>query len=258
MPTTPTTATSHAASFRRRRSRVSIDGSMSTVRQLAEQLGATVDLCGQHEHQHLLKPANHAAMLDAWAGDAVASAKAAYIEAFNAEQAAAAELARVREASQASAAQLEEARFTLARIDEVNPTLDEYDELMAELPKIENAEALAQASDGAYWGLSGDGGAIEAVNSAIASLESLTAADAALEPWFRRSPTRPIFLKTPRTICASTATASITTRMPLNACKNAQAPCKALCAPSGRAWKTLSSVAMLPPSSSSRSTIPRA
>ena len=34
------------------RSRVSIDGSMSTVRQLAEQLGATVDLCGQHEHQH--------------------------------------------------------------------------------------------------------------------------------------------------------------------------------------------------------------
>ena len=35
------------------RSRVSIDGSMSTVRQLAEQLGATVDLCGQHEHQHL-------------------------------------------------------------------------------------------------------------------------------------------------------------------------------------------------------------
>lgn len=164
------------------RSRASIDGSMSTVRQLAEQLGATVDLCGQHEHQHLLKPANHAAMLDAWAGDAVASAKAAYIEAFNAEQAAAAELARVREASQASAAQLEEARFTLARIDEVNPTLDEYDKLMAELPKIENAEALAQASDGAYWGLSGDGGAIEAVNSAIASLESLTAADAALEP----------------------------------------------------------------------------
>ena len=164
------------------RSRVSIDGSMSTVRQLADQLGATVDLCGQHEHQHLLKPANHAAMLDAWAGDAVANTKTAYIEAFNVEQAAAAELARVREASQASAAQLEEARFTLARIDEVNPTIDEYDELMAELPKIENAEALAQASDGAYWGLSGDGGAIEAVNSAIASLESLTAADAALEP----------------------------------------------------------------------------
>ena len=77
------------------RSRVSIDGSMSTVRQLAEQLGATVDLCGQHEHQHLLKPVNHAAMLDAWAGDAVASAKAAYIEAFNSEEDAAADLARV-------------------------------------------------------------------------------------------------------------------------------------------------------------------
>ena len=164
------------------RSRVSIDGSMSTVRQLAEQLGATVDLCGQHEHQHLLKPANHAAMLDAWAGEEVATAKAAYVEAFDAQRATAAELARVREASQASAAQLEEARFTLARIDEVNPSVDEYDRLMAELPKIENAEELAQASDAAYRGLAADGGAIDAVNSAISSLESLMSADSSLEP----------------------------------------------------------------------------
>ncbi len=164
------------------RSRVSIDGAMSTVRQLSEQLGSTVDLCGQHEHQHLMKPANHAAMLDAWAGEDLAAAKAAYAEAFDAERAAAAELARVREASQASSAQLDEARFTLARIEEVNPSVDEYDQLMADLPKIENAEELAQASDGAYRGLSADGGAIDAVNSAISLLEPLAAADSALEP----------------------------------------------------------------------------
>ena len=164
------------------RSRVSIDGSMSTVRLLSDQLGATVDLCGQHEHQHLLKPANHAAMLDAWAGEEVAAVKAAYVEAFDAERAAAAELARVREASQASTAQLDEARFTLARIDEVNPSVDEYDQLMAELPKIENAEDLAQASDAAWRGLSRDGGAIDEVNSAISSLEQLVAADASLQP----------------------------------------------------------------------------
>ena len=164
------------------RSRVQIDGSMSTVKQLSSQLGATLDLCGQHEHQHLLKQANHAVMLDAWAGDELAQAKDAYVAAFDAESKAAAELARVMEASQASSAQLDEARFVLSRINEANTSVDEYDQIMADLPKAENAEGLAQASDAAYRRLSGDGGAIEAVNAAISQLEGLAGADEALSP----------------------------------------------------------------------------
>ncbi len=164
------------------RSRVSIDGSMATVRQLAEEIGSTVDLCGQHEHQHLLKQSNHAAMLDAWAAGGIDRVKKGYEDAFAAERAAALELDRVLEASQASGAQLEEARFTIARIDEVAPSIDEYDQLMADLPKIENAEALARAADGAYRGLAGDAGAVGAVNEALSSLEALVSADATLEP----------------------------------------------------------------------------
>lgn len=164
------------------RSRVSIDGSMATVRQLAEEIGSTVDLCGQHEHQHLLKQSNHALMLDAWAAGEIDQAKKAYEAAFAAQHAAALELDRVLEASRASGAQLEEARFTLARIDEVAPSIDEYDQLMADLPKIENAEALARAADGAYCGLAGDAGAVGVVNEALSSLEALVGADASLKP----------------------------------------------------------------------------
>lgn len=162
------------------RSRAGIDGSMATVKQLASLVGQSVDLCGQHDQQRLLKPANHLAMLDAWAASSVAPAKAAYEQAFSQAVQAQEALDRVIEASRASSAQLEEARFTLQRIDEVNPTSEEYEEILAELPRVENAESLAQSADAAYWGLAGDSGAIPQLNAALMQLESMRAMDASL------------------------------------------------------------------------------
>lgn len=162
------------------RSRVSIDGSMATVGQLASRIGSTVDLCGQHEHQRLLKASSHLAMLDAWAGEDVAAALASYKSAFAVATEAKAELERVQEASRASSAQLEEARFIVQRIDEVGPSVEEYEEIRRELPRVENAEALAQAADAAYWGLSGDGGAVSSLNSAIMQLEYMQKMDPTL------------------------------------------------------------------------------
>ena len=48
------------------RSRVKIDGRIASVRELSERVGVMMDLCGQHEHQRLLDPAHHVAMVDAW------------------------------------------------------------------------------------------------------------------------------------------------------------------------------------------------
>lgn len=163
------------------RSRASIDGSMATVGQLASLIGGSVDLCGQHEQQRLLKPANHLSMLDAWAGDELFSVRTAYEQAFDEAQEAQRMLDAVLQACQASAAQLEEARFTLQRIDEVNPTSEEYEEILAELPRVENAESLAQAGDAAYRSLAGDSGAVSLVNAAVIELESMRAADPSLD-----------------------------------------------------------------------------
>lgn len=162
------------------RSRVSMDGSMATVGQLASTVGMSVDLCGQHEHQHLLKPANHVGMLDAWASEVVAPALDAYRAAFDARADAGRELERIQEAARLSSDQLDQARFVLARIDEVAPTLEEYDDIMRDLPRIENAEALARAADAAYWELSHEGGAVDAVRSALRHLESACEMDSSL------------------------------------------------------------------------------
>ena len=162
------------------RSRVTLDGRMASVGELARAVAPAIDLCGQHEHQRLMKPAEHLRMLDAWAGTDVAAALGAYQEAFAQAKDAAAELDRVRAAGEASTARLDEARFTLRQIDAVDPQEGEYDELSAELARSEHAETLATAADAAHAALSGDGGALDALGSAISALEGAARFDESL------------------------------------------------------------------------------
>ncbi len=162
------------------RSRVTLGGHMASVGELSQALAPAIDLCGQHEHQRLMKPAEHLHMLDAWAGKDVAAALAAYQEAFAQAKDAEAELERVRAAGEASSARLDEARFTLRQIDAVDPQEGEYEEIAAELARSEHAESLATAADAAHTALSGDGGALDALGSAISALEGAARFDESL------------------------------------------------------------------------------
>ena len=162
------------------RSRVTLDGRMASVGELMRAVAPAIDLCGQHEHQRLMKPTEHLRMLDAWAGADVAAALGAYQEAFAQAKDAAAEFDRVRAAGEASTARLDEARFTLRQIDAVDPQEGEYDELTAELARSEHAETLATAADAAHAALSGDGGALDALGSAISALEGAARFDESL------------------------------------------------------------------------------
>lgn len=152
------------------RSRAQIDGHMASVRELAERVAPAVDLCGQHDQQQLLRPATHVGMLDAWAVDSVAELLEEYKQAFAQANRAALELKRVQEAGEASSAKLDEARFTLKRIDEVSPAEGEFEELSANLSRAENAETLAVAANDAYEALGGEGGAIDKLNEAASAL----------------------------------------------------------------------------------------
>lgn len=162
------------------RSRARIDGGLASVRELSERVSPLIDLCGQHEHQRLLDPASHVGMVDAWAGTGVADALKAYREALARAAEAARELARVEEASRTQGSRLEEARFALERIDEVDPKPGEYEELEERLPRAEHAEALASCANDASEALSSEGGTLDALNSAIAGLSRMGSVDAKL------------------------------------------------------------------------------
>ncbi len=163
------------------RSRCSIDGSMATVGQLAQLVGSSVDLCGQHDHQKLLVPANHLGLLDAWAIDTVKAPMMAYREAWEAAAKARTALEQVLAARNDAGARVEEARFALARIEVVDPKRGEYEELERVLPRLEHGEALAQAANAAYEGIQGEGGALDALNESLSVLEGVSSYDPALE-----------------------------------------------------------------------------
>ena len=162
------------------RSRATVNGIMASMRELTGLVAPSIDLCGQFEHQQLMRPATHVSLLDAWAGDAVADAHVAYANALATAKKAAAQLARVQDARKSSTTQLDEARFVLARIDEVNPLQGEYEQLAHDLELAEHSESLAIATATAHSALSDDSGAIDALNTAASALESVGGVDASL------------------------------------------------------------------------------
>jgi len=159
------------------RGRATIDGSLASVRELAERIGATVDLCGQHEHQRLLSAAAHVELVDAWAGEKAADALDAYRSALDDARRAADELDEIRSLMRASDERLSDAEFVLRRIGEVNPREGEFEELREELPKAEHAEQLLQGAEGAYDALAGDEGALDVVGAARRLLENCSVHD---------------------------------------------------------------------------------
>ncbi|MBQ3106061.1 MAG: DNA repair protein RecN [Eggerthellaceae bacterium] len=152
------------------RSRATLNGHMASIGELADSVSPSIDLCGQHEHQALMKPSNHVRMLDAWMGEDVVPLRDAYAAAFDCAREAAMEYARVLEMREASGAALDEARFVLRKIDAVDPQEDEYEQLSAQVARSEHAETLARAASVAYEGLMGGDCALDHVETGIQAL----------------------------------------------------------------------------------------
>ncbi len=162
------------------RSRVKIDGALASVSELAAQVSPLVDICGQHEHQRLLDTTYHLTMVDTWGRDTIASAHAAYLAAFREHRRLVKEYVELERAARTQGSRLEEARFCVERIEEVDPKPGELEELEELLPRVEHAETLATCANDAQQYLSGESGALDALNSAIAELSRMGSVDAAL------------------------------------------------------------------------------
>ena len=89
----------------------------------------------------------------------------------------------MRELARSGAEKLEEAEFTLRKIDEVAPREGEYEELEEALPRAEHAEALVAAASGAHGLVAGDDGASDALSAAVRALRDASGYDAKLGTW---------------------------------------------------------------------------
>ena len=163
------------------RSRVTIDGSLAGVKDLASGVGASIDLCGQHEHQQLLNATYQLKLFDRWGASSISPALERYQEAFDACAAAQAEVERLQKLREADSVALDRARFTVEQIAAVDPQPGEYEALLQELPFYENAEMLAGETRSAYQVLTAEGGVLEKLQDAQVSIDKIAGVDGAVE-----------------------------------------------------------------------------
>ena len=161
------------------RSRAFIDDALATSGALRDLGASLLDVHGQHEHQTLLDPAEHADVLDGFGGhDAERAAAAAHFEQWRAARLA---LDRTRLDDREKRARIEIATFQRQEIDRVNPAAGEDEALDVERRVLGNADRLARLSTDAYAAL------YEGETAALASLAAVwrKVADlAALDPRF--------------------------------------------------------------------------
>ncbi len=138
------------------RSRCSINGRLATVSTLAEVAGTLVEIHGQHEHQRLLRAATHGTYLDRYGGEGHLETVRAYRELFRQWSGVQRELEQLQLSESERERQLELTGFQVKELETVDEQEDEYETLLAQRRKLQNAELLhAQVSE-AYELLAGD------------------------------------------------------------------------------------------------------
>lgn len=163
------------------RSRCTIDGEMATVTMLADLLGPTVDLHGQHEHQALLSPSRHAGYLDRFIGAPAHEALQAYREALGGYRVARDRLVELEAALADKEQRLDRLRFVIGDIEAVDPRVGEDADLAAVLPRLRHGERLAEAANAAWGAIKDDGGASDGLSRALQALGAARGLDDAFD-----------------------------------------------------------------------------
>jgi DNA repair protein RecN (Recombination protein N) len=164
------------------RSRAFIDDTLATTAALRDLGSSLVDLHGQHEHQALLDPAEHVDLLDAFAGDAGATAESS--RAYDAWRAATGALERSQLSEREKRGRIEVASFQLQEIDRVAPVENEDEQLSAERVVLGNVDRLSRLSADAYDALyDGEHAALTSLALVWKRVAELAELDARLLPY---------------------------------------------------------------------------
>jgi DNA repair protein RecN (Recombination protein N) len=128
------------------RTRAWIGGVSVPVRSLRELGDLMVDFHGQHDHQYLLNPSGHGAMLDSFAGNAPQRAKVS--ESHAGLTAIRAERRALVKRQQELVTKRDMMEFERKEIEDISPQPGEQETLESELRVLENVEKLGGLLDG--------------------------------------------------------------------------------------------------------------
>jgi DNA repair protein RecN (Recombination protein N) len=157
--------------------RARINGRLVTRALVAEIAPAMVEIAGQQEHQRISAPGWQRATLDRFAGAEAMRLARTVAEAVRGWRAAEDGLAALRAAERDRHRELDALRWQVAEIEKANVLPGEYDRLVEEIARLEQAEALAEGLGEADRNLRAEQGAVELIAGAESTLEALAGTD---------------------------------------------------------------------------------
>ncbi len=158
------------------RNKVFINGSLTTVSNLAEATRGLVDISGQHEHYSLVRTEEHIELLDAFAelGDEREKMDQAYREVRRIRR----RLAELREDDRDRLHRIDFLRYQLGEIEEAELEPGEEEELDADVERLKYAEQISDAVRTASVQIhDGDGAAVEKLGTAVSALQAVAVHD---------------------------------------------------------------------------------
>lgn len=164
------------------RSRAFINGALATAAALKDLSNRLVELHGQHEHQQLLDPTQHLALLDAWAG--LSAARNDVATAFATVRSLREQLDRLRMDDRERAARLDLVEFQLSELQKANLQAGEDETLAADRQLLRSADTIQRLCGESYAELyDGEHAALGSLGHIWKRVSELAAIDARFAPY---------------------------------------------------------------------------
>ena len=170
---------------RKGRSKVSINGHLSTVATLGELVKGLVEISGQHEQQGLLNVDYHIEILDQYGqfGDL----RSSYGDVYGRWRCLVERLRKLQSVESEALERIDFLRFQLEEIERVAPDRGELEALEAEHLRLQNAEELREAAQRAEHILYGGESAVyDLLAESLQSVEKIASVDVRTSPLLER------------------------------------------------------------------------
>lgn len=156
--------------------RIYINGELATLNILADVCEGLIDLCGQHEHQSLLRPTTQLELLDRYGGLEKSALK--FSEIFTEARALETSLTQLKNAAHESRQRTDFLRFQIGELKEAALESGEDAQLQQEKTLLQSVEARATAANAIQSILDNEGdGALNALRAGLNKSRALSQLD---------------------------------------------------------------------------------
>lgn len=164
------------------RSSCRIGGRLAPVNVLKQIGDLLVDLHGQHDHQTLFDDSQHLSYLDLWIGEPARVLVEQVAQQYAAVESLRRKHAQLRASQRDRSQRLDMLEFQIQEIEAVDPRPGEYEEVEANLRRLQHAGTLAQLTgEVGELLVNAEGAALERATQSVKTLESAARLDPTLE-----------------------------------------------------------------------------